>query len=116
MNPRLLFPLCLALLAGGAHAQSVPEKINGDVIALDAGTLQVRNAKAQTVAVKLGPTARITTRTPADLTTLAPGLFLGRLQSRNRTVRCSRAKCTSFPKRCAAQAKATGRWTRPATR
>lgn len=77
MNARSLLSFGLALLAGVAQAQTPLEKISGVVVALDGGMLQVRSAAAQAIAIKLGPNARITVRTPTEFATLAPGMYLG---------------------------------------
>ena len=77
MNARSLLLFGVALVAGVTQAQTPLEKISGDVVALDGGMLQVRAAAAQAIAIKLGPNARITVRTPTEFATLAPGMYLG---------------------------------------
>jgi hypothetical protein len=67
--------LACALAAGGAvHAQ--PQKISGDVIRLDASTLQIRAGDGQTVSVKFGDNVRLSARSPADIDRIVPGAFI----------------------------------------
>jgi len=68
--------LAFALTAAGtAHAQ--PQKISGDVIKLDASTLQIRASDGQTIAVKFSDNVRLSARSPADLERIVPGAFIG---------------------------------------
>jgi hypothetical protein len=68
--------LACALATGGmAHAQS--QKITGDVIRLDAATLQLRAGDGQVVAVKVGDNVRLSARSPADFDRIVPGAFIG---------------------------------------
>jgi hypothetical protein len=76
VNLRLIVPMCIALLASGAQAQSPLERVSGDVVALDNATLQVKTAKGQTVPVKLAANARVTVRAPTDIAGIAPGMYV----------------------------------------
>jgi hypothetical protein len=64
-------------LATGAAAQAQSQKISGDVIKLEASTLQIRAADSQLVAIKFGDNVRLSARSLADLDRIAPGTFLG---------------------------------------
>src|SRR5947209_325460 len=72
----LLFGGVLALSIGAALAAE-PQRINGDVVSLEGSLLHVRTTAGQEVAVKVGDSARITTRATTDLAQLAKGDFLG---------------------------------------
>jgi hypothetical protein len=65
-----------ALAAGGA-AHALAQKISGDVIRLDASTLQIRAGDGQTISVRFGDNVRLSARSPADLDRIVPGVFLG---------------------------------------
>jgi hypothetical protein len=73
----LLATLLACVLATSAAGQSTSQKISGDVIKLDASTLQIRATDGQVVAMKFGDNARLSARSPADLDRIAPGVFLG---------------------------------------
>jgi hypothetical protein len=66
---------CALTAGGGAHAQS--QKISGEVIKLDASTLQLRAGDGQFIAVKFGDNVRLSARSPADLDRIVPGVYLG---------------------------------------
>jgi len=66
---------CALTVGGAAHAQS--QKISGDVIKLDASTLQIRAGDGQTIAVKFGDNVRLSARSPADLDRIRPGAYIG---------------------------------------
>ena len=64
------------LVAGAVFAQTTPQKITGDVVALDGATLRLSSV-GQTVDVVLGDKVRISARTPASLSSIEPGSFIG---------------------------------------
>ena len=68
----LLFPA-----AAFAQAQAVPERLRGDVVALDGKTLKLRTDDGQIRAVLLAPDVRISGRSRADLAAIGPGAFIG---------------------------------------
>jgi hypothetical protein len=76
-STRLL--LIAALLAGGdiALAQAQTQKIAGDIVRVDGLRLEVKTAGAQAVTVKLTDNFRLSVRSAADATKLAPGTYVG---------------------------------------
>jgi hypothetical protein len=66
---------CVLTTAGAAYAQS--QKISGEVVRLEASTLQIRGSDNQVVAVKLGDNTRLSGRSPGDLDRIVPGAFIG---------------------------------------
>jgi hypothetical protein len=64
------------LLAGGA-AQAQAQKITGDVVRLDGGSLQVKASDGQVVAVAFGEKTRLSARSPATLAQITSGAFIG---------------------------------------
>ncbi len=66
---------CVLITAGPARAQS--QKINGDIVRIDAATLQLRGSDGQVIAVKLGDNVRLSARSPADLDRIAVGAYIG---------------------------------------
>jgi hypothetical protein len=70
-----VFACALAAAGCAAHAQS--QKISGDVIRLDASTLQIRAGDGQTVSVKFGDNVRLSARSPADIDRIVPGAYIG---------------------------------------
>jgi hypothetical protein len=66
---------CALTVGATAHAQ--PQKISGDVIKLDASTLQIRAGDGQVVTVQFGNNVRLSARSPADLDHIVPGAFIG---------------------------------------
>jgi hypothetical protein len=71
--------LIVALLAGGgvALAQAQTQKIAGDIVKVDGLKLEIKTAGGQTVAVKLADNFRLSARSAADATKLAPGAYVG---------------------------------------
>jgi hypothetical protein len=76
-STRLL--LIVALLAGGeiALAQAQTQKIAGDIVRVDGLRLEVKTAGGQAVTVKLTDNFRLSVRSAADATKLAPGTYVG---------------------------------------
>jgi hypothetical protein len=78
-SARLL--LLAALLAGGdialAQAQTQTQKITGDIVRVDGLRLEVKTAGGQAVTVKLADNFRLSVRSAADATKLAPGAYVG---------------------------------------
>src|SRR5437773_7639519 len=78
MKHSLIGMLSIAvLLAGAAQAQSQVQKIPGDVVKVDGAKLEIKSTAGQVVDVKLADNARLSARSPADATKLAPGAFIG---------------------------------------
>ena len=71
--------LIVALLAGGgvALAQAQTQKIAGDIVKVDGLKLEIKTAGGQAVAVKLADNFRLSARSAADATKLAPGAYVG---------------------------------------
>jgi hypothetical protein len=71
--------LSIALLAGGesAFAQAQTQKITGDLVSVDGLRLEVKTAGGQAVTVKLADNFRLSVRSAADVTKLAPGTYVG---------------------------------------
>jgi len=67
--------LAFVVTTGAAYAQ--PQKIIGEVVRLDASTLQVRGSDNQVIAVKLADSTRMSGRSPADLDRIVQGAFIG---------------------------------------
>jgi hypothetical protein len=69
----------VALLAGGvaARAQAQTQKIAGDIVKIDGLKLEIKTAGGQAVAVKLADNFRLSARSAADVTKLAPGAYVG---------------------------------------
>ena len=65
------------LLAAAGASQSAEQKIAGDVVKLDTSTLEVKSTAGQVVAVRLPDNVRISARSPADLTKVTQGAFVG---------------------------------------
>ena len=76
-STRLL--LIAALLAGGdiALAQAQTQKIAGDIVRVDGLRLEVKTAGGRAVTVKLTDNFRLSVRSAADATKLAPGTYVG---------------------------------------
>ena len=76
-SARLL--LLAALVAGGdiALAQTQTQKITGDIVRVDGLRLEVKTAGGQAVTVKLADNFRLSVRSAADATKLAPGTYVG---------------------------------------
>ena len=64
------------LLAGGA-VQAQAQKITGDVVRLDTGSLQVNANDGQVVVVAFSDKTRLSARAPATLAQIAAGVYLG---------------------------------------
>ena len=77
MPNRTLLLVAVVLFSATVYAQAPQERINGDVVALDGATLQVKPAAGNAVAVKLAPNARISLRSPANLAALEQGMYVG---------------------------------------
>ena len=66
----------LMLVAGVALAQPTPQKIAGEIVAVEGSTLRLSSA-GQPVTVVLSDKARISARTPATLSNITSGSFVG---------------------------------------
>jgi hypothetical protein len=63
-------------LAGNVAAQSAPRKIVGDVVAYQAGVLQVRTASGAQESMRLSDPPRISVRGQSDVAHIKPGDFV----------------------------------------
>lgn len=73
-----LLSIAALLAAGGfAFAQAQTQKIAGEIIRVDGFMLEVRTASGQAVTVKLADNFRLSARSAADATKLAPGAYVG---------------------------------------
>ena len=79
MNRCLACLLSIALLAGGefALAQAQTQKIVGDIVSVDGLRLEVKITGGRDVSVKLADNFRLSARSAADATKLAPGAYVG---------------------------------------
>ncbi len=77
LAPRLLITTLLFAATLVAQGQSVPERIRGDVVALDGLALTVRTDGGQVQTVRLAKDFRVSARSRADIAAIAPGTFLG---------------------------------------
>ena len=77
VRPQSWCGLLLVLLAAVSWAQTPPRRIAGDVVRFDAGMLTVRTAAGGEEQVKLVQSARITTRTKADVDHVQPNNYIG---------------------------------------
>ena len=68
--------LGFVLVTGIGAAQMPPQKISGDVVALDGATLRLTSG-GRIVSVKLADAARISARSPATVGGITPGAFVG---------------------------------------
>jgi hypothetical protein len=66
-----------ALLISLVHAQAPPQKIAGEVVILEGARLQIKATSGEVLAVKLAERVRLSGRSPANATALAPGAFIG---------------------------------------
>ena len=82
-NSRSLISLMSLLLgayvsSGGlGHAQTPASPIRGEIISVDGTVFKLRAEDGQTLAVRLADRYRVSGRSRADLTQIAPGAFLG---------------------------------------
>ena len=76
MKRMLTAAAALALLAGGAGAQS-SNRLRGTVAWLDGTTLHLKDKAGQDVTVALSPTYAVTALVPAKLADVTPGSFIG---------------------------------------
>ena len=67
--------VCLLLAGGLTHAQS--QKITGDVVRLDATALQLKASDGQVVVVAFGDKTRLSARSPATLSQIVSGAYVG---------------------------------------
>jgi hypothetical protein len=65
------------LLAGATQAQPQGQKIAGDIVKIDGARLEVKATSGQVLAVKLADNVRLSARSAADATKLAPGAYVG---------------------------------------
>jgi hypothetical protein len=77
LNGRFGWLLVCAIVAAPAFALAPPDRLAGDVVALDGNTLRLRLNTGQLLALTLPADARITGRAPAKVTDIAPGAFVG---------------------------------------
>lgn len=63
--------------AVSASAQTPPTKTSGDVVSLEGQTLALRSSGGDNLAIKLSDQIRISARSPADLTALRQGAYVG---------------------------------------
>jgi hypothetical protein len=77
MKRTLAGMLCFALFAAAGAARSADEKIAGDVVKLDGSTLEVKATDGRVVPVRLADNTRLSGRSPADLTKVTQGAFVG---------------------------------------
>jgi hypothetical protein len=77
LNRRFACLLVCVIVAAPAWALSPPDRLAGDVVALDGNTLRLRLNTGQPLAVTLPADARISGRAPAKLADIAPGAYVG---------------------------------------
>jgi hypothetical protein len=77
LNHRFAWLLVCVIVAAPALALAPPDRLAGDVVALDGNTLRLRLNTGQPLAVTLPADARISGRTPAKLADIAPGAYVG---------------------------------------
>jgi hypothetical protein len=65
------------MVAAPAWALAPPDRLAGDVVALDGNTLRLRLNTGRPLAVTLPADARISGRAPAKLADIAPGAYVG---------------------------------------
>jgi hypothetical protein len=68
---------CLLATIGIANGQTAPQRIRGDVVALNEHTLEVKTGAGQVVTVRLADNVRVSARSAADLRAITPGTFIG---------------------------------------
>ena len=73
-----LLSIAAWLAVGGvAFAQAHTQKIAGDIVKVDGLKLEIKTAGGQAVRVKLADDFRLSARSAADATKLAPGAYVG---------------------------------------
>jgi hypothetical protein len=80
MNRGLACLLSIAACLAGcavALAQAQTQKIAGDIVKVDGLSLEIKTAGGKAVAVKLADNFRLSARSAADATKLAPGAYVG---------------------------------------
>ena len=77
MNRRFAWLLVCVIVAAPAWALAPPDRLAGDVVALDGNTLRLRLNTGQALAVTLPADARISGRAAAKLADIAPGAYVG---------------------------------------
>jgi hypothetical protein len=80
MKQTFSLALCLLLFACGfvlAQAPAPTQRIRGDVVALDALSLQVKSRSGETLAIKLADNYVVTAVVKIDATAIKPGSFVG---------------------------------------
>lgn len=77
MNRRLALLLVCVVVVAPAWALAPPDRLAGDVVALDGNTLRLRLNSGQPLAVTLPADARISGRASAKLADIVPGAFVG---------------------------------------
>jgi hypothetical protein len=77
LNRRFACLLLCVIVAAPASALAPPDRLAGDVVALDGNTLRLRLNTGQPLAVTLAADARISGRAPAKLADIAPGAYVG---------------------------------------
>jgi hypothetical protein len=69
--------LSLVVLAVSGPATSAEQKIAGDIVKVDGSSLEVKAADGRDVSLRLADDVRLSARSPADLTKLTQGVFVG---------------------------------------
>jgi hypothetical protein len=71
-----IFAVIAMAACAGVSAQSA-QRLAGDVVALDGDLLQIRSHTGETLNIRLASDVIVYTRSPADRSSIAPGVFLG---------------------------------------
>jgi hypothetical protein len=67
----------LSFFAALAIAQAPPQRIRGDVVALDGNTLQVKTRAGEALTIKLADNFAVSAIVKRDLAAVVPGTFIG---------------------------------------
>jgi len=77
---RILLQLCLlasSILVTTAYAQGTVQRIGGDIVAIDGNHLEMKSRAGETVNITLAAKVNVSARSKADLSSIAPGAFVG---------------------------------------